>query len=93
MSHLGTWTQNNFIAHENSDETQHPAHYLKCEKLIDGVWVNTGWAPHLKAVEQHARALGGSIRALNNVLAVVYEYQEKLDNNTELCDKDCLEHN
>jgi hypothetical protein len=62
MSHLGTWTQNNFIAHEASDETPHPAHYLRCEKLIGGDWVTTAWAEDEKAFKRHAGAVGGTVR-------------------------------
>jgi hypothetical protein len=96
MSHLATWTQNNFIVHDDTDETPHPAHYLKVDKLIDGTWVNTGWAPHIKAVDQHAIAIGGNVRAVNvtdNV--IVYEkcHDKLVDIETELCDNACLEHN
>lgn len=49
---------------EEFEEAGHPADYLKCEKLIDGAWVVTGWAPHEQAAERHAEAIGGTVRAI-----------------------------
>ncbi len=40
------------------EEVQHPDHWLKIEKLVDGVWVNTGWAEDEKVFRRHAAAVG-----------------------------------
>lgn len=93
MSHLATWTQNTFINHEPNEDTPHPAHYLKVEKLIDGTWVNTAWAPHIKAVEQHAKAIGGKVRALDMTDNVIGNEVFFIDIGSDVCDNVCPEHN
>jgi len=85
------WNKKKFVTHIEEEES-YPDHYLKCEKLINGTWVNTGWAPNLKGVKQHATAVGGTVRATNNDLAVVFETEEVLDISPVLCDITCPEH-
>jgi hypothetical protein len=92
MTQSSAWTQKNFIHHDESEETQYPSHYLKCEKLINDEWVTTGWAPHEKAAKQHAVAVGGRVRVSNNDLVVLFEQEEVLDTGTEMCEYTCSEH-
>ncbi len=56
-----SWSAQKFIVHEEAEET-YPSHYLKCEKLIDGVWTTTGWAKHEQAFRRHASVIGGTVR-------------------------------
>lgn len=86
MSLQTNWGKGNkFIDHEPAEETC-PEGYLKCEKMIDGVWVNTGWAPDVKAVKQHATAIGGAVRAMTDTGYV--EFKE-LDTCSSMCDTTC----
>lgn len=58
------------------EETQHPDWFLRCEKMIDGNWVTTGWAPHVEAAERHADAVGGQVRVTDNDSAEVASFSE-----------------
>lgn len=90
---LGSWTQGKFITHDEDEEVKYPDHYFKIEKLLDEVWVNTGWAEDEKAVERHAIAIGGSVRATNNVRAMVFEEQRLVDMDSKIVYNDYLEFN
>jgi len=87
----------------SEEEVQHPENWLKIEKLIDGVWVNTGWAEDGKAFLRHAKAIGGRVKATDekgNIKWTLTEYvlsdpEERdiyVDSEPETCDTSCLEH-
>ncbi len=84
------------------EEVQHPDHWLKIEKLVDGVWVNTGWAEDEKVFRRHAAAVGGQVRLLDlsgtelcSVTETEYVPAKYIDVDSEIetCYITCTEHN
>ena len=68
------WKNEPFVVHDPEAEVSYPPDFLRCEKLIDGQWVNTGWAKNEKAFKRHAEAIGGTVRCEG-----LYEIAEKVD--------------
>jgi hypothetical protein len=51
---------------------------LRLQKLVDGAWKTTAFAPDLEACKRHAAAVGGSVQVLDKAGVVVATFGVKI---------------